>query len=332
MKRAECEGMSALTETIDVVVNEAAGGTHDTRVLQLAREDGTPLPAYRPGAHLDVYLPNGLVRQYSLCGPNAQASDYRLAVKRSSESRGGSEWLFNHAGNGTQLRIGMPRHAFGVDETAKHHILVAGGIGVTPILSMAYALQAAGKSYQFEYFVRSDADAVFRAEIMGSSLAGQTRIYPALAPDAVRERITDLLSASKAQSHLYVCGPAALMQMTAELARGALGDGNVHMEAFGPLAVANADEREFTVKLNTRGGVVTVPPGKSVLACLRDAGHEIESSCEVGVCGTCMMRVVEGEPDHRDSYLTDDERVAGTYFIPCVSRSKSPVLVLASDT
>ncbi|NLP65200.1 PDR/VanB family oxidoreductase [Paraburkholderia sacchari] len=323
--------MNALIETIEVVVGEAEGGTADTRVLKLVRLDGQPLPAYRPGAHVDVYLPDGLVRQYSLCGPNPQAPDYRIAVKRSSESRGGSEWLCSHAGNGSRLRIGMPRHAFGVNDMASHHILVAGGIGVTPILSMAYALQASGKSYQFEYFVRSDADTVFRNEIMASSLAAQTRIHPALAPQAVRERIARVLAASKAQSHLYVCGPAALMQSTAEQARGVLGDANVHMEAFAPPALPAAGERGFAVMLDTCGKTVEVPSGKSVLACLREAGHEIESSCEVGVCGTCMMRVIEGEPDHRDSYLTDDERMAGTYFIPCVSRSKSPVLVLASD-
>ncbi|WP_052409816.1 PDR/VanB family oxidoreductase [Paraburkholderia oxyphila] len=324
--------MNAWVETIEVVVREAAGGTDDTRVLRLARQDGAPLPAYRSGAHVDVYLPNDLVRQYSLCGPNPQASDYRIAVKRSSESRGGSAWLCGHAGNGTQLRIGLPRHAFGLDETAAHHILVAGGIGVTPILSMAYALQAAGKSFQFEYFVRSEADTVFRDEIMHSPLAAHTRIHPALAPDAVRERVAALLAEAKAQSHLYVCGPAALMQMTAGLARAALGDSNVHMEAFGPMAPAETGEREFVVKLDSCGVAVAVPPAKSVLACLRDAGHEIASSCEVGVCGSCMMRVIEGEPDHRDSYLTDDERMAGTHFLPCVSRSKSPVLVLARDT
>ncbi|CAB3783419.1 Phthalate dioxygenase reductase [Paraburkholderia caffeinitolerans] len=323
--------MNALIETIEVVVGEAEGGTDDTRVLKLARPDGEPLPAYRPGAHVDVYLPNGLVRQYSLCGPNAQAPDYRIAVKRASESRGGSEWLCGQAGNGTPLRIGMPRHAFSVNEAARHHILVAGGIGVTPILSMAYALQASGESYQFEYFVRSDADTVFRDEIMASPLAGQTRIHPALAPQAVRERIAELLAAAKAQSHLYVCGPEALMQTTAELARGVLGDANVHMEAFAPSALPATGERGFAVMLDTSGKTVEVPPGKSVLACLREAGHEIESSCEVGVCGTCMMRVIKGEPDHRDSYLTDDERVAGAHFIPCVSRSKSPVLVLACE-
>ncbi|WP_213305535.1 PDR/VanB family oxidoreductase [Paraburkholderia sacchari] len=323
--------MSNLTETIEVVVSAAAGGTNDTRVLRLTRQDGAPLPAYRPGAHVDVYLPNGLVRQYSLCGPNARAPDYRIAVKRSGESRGGSEWLYSRAGDGVRLRIGMPRHAFGVDDTARHHILVAGGIGVTPILSMAYALHASGKSYQFEYFVRSDADIVFRDEILASPLARQTRIHPALAPDAVRERIVDLLAASQAHSHLYVCGPPALMQTTAELARGVLGNANVHMEAFGPSVPVAAGERRFAVMLGTDGKAVEVPPDKSVLACLRDAGHVIESSCEVGVCGTCMMRVIEGEPDHRDSYLTEDERMEGTHFIPCVSRSKSPVLVLASD-
>ncbi|WP_233889451.1 PDR/VanB family oxidoreductase [Paraburkholderia flagellata] len=323
--------MSALTDTIEVVLSEAGGGTHDTRVFRLTRPDGASLPAWRPGAHVDVHLPNGLVRQYSLCGADAQAPDYRIAVKRSPESRGGSEWLCGHARDGARLRIGMPRHAFGVDERARHHILVAGGIGVTPILSMAYALQALGQPWQCEYFVRSEADIVFRDEILLSPLAGKTHIHPALAPDAVRERMTGLLAESKADSHVYVCGPTALMQLSAELARGVLGERNVHMEAFGPAAPCGADEHAFSVKLETWGKAISVPEGKSVLACLRDAGHEIGSSCEVGVCGTCMMRVIEGEPDHRDTYLTDEERMAGTHFLPCVSRSKSPVLVLASE-
>lgn len=322
--------MTDRTDTVEVLIEPADGGTHDTRVFRMRRRDGLPLPPYRPGSHIDVHLPNGLVRQYSLCGADCHAPEYRIAVKRSPVSRGGSAWLHDHACTGTALRIGLPRNAFALSDTAACHLLIAGGIGVTPILSMAHALHAAGRRYRFDYFARRDEDVVFRDEITAAApLAAHTRLHLGLGPEMARERVVTLLAGAAADTHVYVCGPSAFMQMTVELARAALGDANVHQEAFSAPDLSGTEDREFELRLEGRDGAIAVPPGKSALACLREAGLPVDSSCEVGVCGTCAMRVVAGELLHRDTYLTDDERAAGTVFLPCVSRARSAVLVLA---
>jgi vanillate O-demethylase ferredoxin subunit len=320
--------MSAGTDTIEVQITDVSAAADDTRAFWLARTDGAALPAYAPGSHIDVHLPGGLVRQYSLCGADACAPVYRIAVKREPASRGGSAWLHSAAQVGTRLRIGTPRNAFALSDMADRHLLIAGGIGVTPILSMAYALAVSRKPYTLAYFARGDASVVLRAEFERLPLAAHARIHAGLSPAATRDCVGSLLSAAVPGTHLYVCGPQAFMEMTVGLARNLLGEQCVHQESFGPAALAAGDEREFAVRLEGRSNAIPVPAGKTVLACLREAGFEIASSCEVGVCGTCMMRVLAGEPDHRDTYLTDDERAAGTCILPCVSRSKSPVLVL----
>jgi vanillate O-demethylase ferredoxin subunit len=320
--------MSAGTDTIEVRIIDVSAAADDIRVFRLARTDGAALPAYAPGSHIDVHLPSGRVRQYSLCGADASAPEYRIAVKREPASRGGSAWLHSAAQVGTRMRIGTPRNAFALSDTADQHLLIAGGIGVTPILSMAYALATSQKRYTLAYFARSDASVVFRTEFGRLPLADHARIHVGLSPAATRECIAGLLSAALPNTHLYVCGPPAFMEMTVGLARDMLGEPFVHQESFGPAVPVAGDEREFSVRLEGRSGAIPVPPGKTVLASLREAGFDLPSSCEVGVCGTCMMRVLAGEPDHRDTYLTDDERAAGTCFLPCVSRSNSSVLVL----
>lgn len=320
--------MSAGTDTIEVRITDVSAASDDTRVFSLARTDGAALPAYAPGSHIDVHLPIGLVRQYSLCGADASAPEYRIAVKREPASRGGSAWLHSAAQIGTRIRIGTPRNAFALSNKADHYLLIAGGIGVTPIFSMACALAASRAQYTLAYFVRSDASVVFREDFGRSPLADQSRIHAGLSPAATRECIAGLLSGALPNTHLYVCGPSAFMEMTVGLARNALGERFVHQESFGPAVPVDGDEREFLVRLAGEGNAIPVPAGQTVLVSLREAGFEIPSSCEVGVCGTCMMRVLAGEPDHRDTYLTDDERAAGTCFLPCVSRSNSSVLVL----
>lgn len=320
--------MSSGTETIDVRITEVSLPADDTRAFWLARSDGLPLPPYTPGSHIDVHLPDGLVRQYSLCGNDASASEYRIAVKLEPASRGGSVWLHRTARVGTQLRIGAPRNAFALNDAARHHMLIAGGIGVTPILSMAHALAASQESYSLTYFARSDASVVFRSELGRSPLAAQAHIHAGLSPDATRERVADLLSTALPDTHVYVCGPPAFMEMVVSLARAMLDEQRVHQESFGAAPLLAGGEHAFSVQLIGRDAAIPVPADKSVLACLREAGVDVASSCEVGVCGTCMMRVIAGEPDHRDTYLTDDERAEGTCFLPCVSRSKSRVLVL----
>jgi vanillate O-demethylase ferredoxin subunit len=295
------------------------------RVLELRPEGDAQLPSYEAGAHIDVTLGNGLVRQYSLCCRQPGGDAYRIAVKREPQSRGGSAWLHDEATVGMTLQIGQPRNAFALAPEADMHLLFAGGIGITPILSMAYALQRRGQPFQLYYFVREAAGAAFAAELQSGPLAGRVQVLASLSPEQTAASIRTLLSAHPAAgTHVYVCGPAPFMQTVAAEA----GQFVVHQESFGA-PPANADaETAFTLTLQRSGRQVQVAAGRTALACLQEAGVELDCSCEVGVCGTCRTTVLEGTPLHCDSVLSDDERQANNCFMPCVSRALTPVLVL----
>lgn len=295
------------------------------RVLELRPLGETQLPAYEAGAHIDLTLGNGLVRQYSLCCREPNGSAYRIAVKREPQSRGGSAWLHDEATVGTTLLIGQPRNAFALAPEAGMHLLFAGGIGITPILSMAYALQRRAQPFQLHYFVRDVAGAAFAAELQSGPLAGRVQVHAGLNPEQTAASIRSHLSMYPvAGTHVYVCGPAPFMQMVAAEA----GQLVVHQESFGaPLAGADGDA-PFTLALRRSGREVHVAAGRSALACLQEAGVALDCSCEVGVCGTCRTTVLEGTPHHFDSFLSDAERQANDCFMPCVSRARTPLLVL----
>jgi vanillate O-demethylase ferredoxin subunit len=295
------------------------------RVLELRSVGDAQLPSYEAGAHIDITLGNGQVRQYSLCCRQPGGDAYRIAVKREPQSRGGSAWLHDEATVGMTLQIGQPRNAFALAPEADMHLLFAGGIGITPILSMAYALQRRGQPFQLYYFVRDAAGAAFAAELQSGPLAGRVQVLAGLTPEQTAARIrTDLSTHPVAGTHVYVCGPAPFMQTVAAEA----GQFAVHQESFGA-PLANADiETAFTLTLHRSGRHVQVAAGRTALACLQEAGVELDCSCEVGVCGTCRTTVLEGTPLHCDSVLSDGERQANNCFMPCVSRALTPVLVL----
>src|SRR5450830_974920 len=240
-------------------------------IFELHTADGKALPAYQPGAHIDVTLGNGLVRQYSLCCDHPSPDRYRIAVKQEPQSRGGSAWLHAEAKEGDALQISAPRNAFSLAEAAGSHLLFAGGIGITPMLSMAYALLRDGADFHLHYFVRDDQSVAFRDELTGTSLAEHVSIHAGLSVDQT----------------------------------GAV------------IAAALTDGKE-----------IDVASGKTALACLQEAGIDVDCSCEVGVCGTCQTKVIEGIPDHRDGFLSEKEKASNLWFMPCVSRARTGVLVL----
>ncbi|MES2260010.1 MAG: PDR/VanB family oxidoreductase [Pseudomonadota bacterium] len=300
------------------------------RVLELRAADGSPLPQYQAGAHLDVSLGNGLVRQYSLCCKQPSGASYRIAVKREPQSRGGSEWLHSQARVGDTLRIGAPRNAFALAPDAPIHLLFAGGIGITPILSMAYELLRRGQPFRLAYFVRDEGNIAFAGEMAAMPLAAHTDIHAGLSPQENAAHIAVLLAEAPAGAQVYVCGPGPFMDAVVTQASTLLGAAAVHKESFGApaggISGAGADEAPFVLRLARSGRDIAVPAGRSALACLQDAGIDIDCSCEVGVCGTCRTTVLDGVPDHQDTVLSEQERQANDCFLPCVSRARTAVL------
>lgn len=299
----------------------------DICAFELVHAEGAPLPAFSAGAHIDVTLRDGLVRQYSLCNDPVESHRYLIAVLREAQSRGGSVAM--HAlEEGRVLEISEPKNHFPLHPHASHSVLVAGGIGVTPIVSMAEALDRAGASFEMHYCTRSMARTAFRDRLAEPRFAGRVHLYFDDAGESERLNLDTLLAHPHSDRHLYVCGPSGLIAATMEAAKAAGWDeANVHREFF---AAAPSQEcgGAFQVKLSSTGRVIDVAAGVTVIAALAEAGIDVPTSCEQGVCGTCLTGVLSGEPDHRDVYLMDDEKAANDRFLPCCSRSKSPMLVL----
>ena len=286
------------------------------------------MPPFTAGSHIDVMLRDGLVRQYSLCNHPSESHRYVIAVLRDAHSRGGS--IAMHAlEEGRLIDIGEPKNHFPLDARARHSLLLAGGIGITPIIAMAEALDHAGASFEMHYCTRSAARMAFRERLAEPRFAGRVHLYFDDAQAREQLRLDALLAQARADdTHLYVCGPAGFIAAAMDAAKAAgWGDANVHREFFAAPA-AEEGGGAFQVKVASTGRVIDVAPDVTVVAALAQAGVEVPTSCEQGVCGTCLTRVLSGEPDHRDVYLMDDEKAANDQFLPCCSRSKSPMLVL----
>ncbi len=295
----------------------------------LVSSDGKPLPSFSAGSHIDVYLPNGLVRQYSLCNDPGAAPHYQIGVLLDPMSRGGSQAMHEQIKVGDVLRISVPRNHFPLAHDAAHHLLLAGGIGVTPILCMAERLAMIGASFEVHYCTRSPERTAFRDRIAASSFADRVHFHFDDGPPAQLLNIAETVAWPKPGLHLYVCGPKGFMDavLGAARAKGWNSDA-LHFEFFTADVSPTGTEADFQVKLASSGQVIDVPADRSVVQALADAGVEVLVSCEQGVCGTCLTRVLEGEPEHRDSYLTPEEQAANDQFTPCCSRSRSPMLVL----
>jgi vanillate O-demethylase ferredoxin subunit len=295
--------------------------------LDLAALDGQALPPFTPGAHIDVDLGNGLVRQYSLCNAPDEQDRYGIAVLLEPKSRGGSAAV--HAlSAGDTIEIGAPRNLFPLAPEARHSILVAGGIGITPMLAMAHHLDAAGASFEMHYCARSPERMAFRQALETGRFANRVRLYFDTEPARGRFDPGQVLAGPEAGKHVYVCGPGGFITVVlAATAEHRWNETNVHREYFGAAPVASG-EQPFTVTLARLGTSVEVGPQETIVQALARSGVEISVSCEQGVCGTCLTRVLDGVPDHRDSYLMDREKAANDQILPCCSRAKSATLVL----
>jgi vanillate O-demethylase ferredoxin subunit len=297
--------------------------------FELVPAGGGTLPHFTAGSHIDVHMPGGPVRQYSISTGPDQTSAYRIAVKREPESRGGSKAMHETLNEGDLLNISAPRNNFALDESADKSILIAGGIGITPILSMVLRLEALGKPFELQYFSRSIQHTAFHQLLSQKKYAQSVGFHYALEPEAVRAYLRKYLWHRQQGAHLYLCGPRAFMDLVEQTAAVTWPPESVHLEYFTADSNALSGPRDtFIVKLACSGGEYRVTEDKTITQALAEHGIHIETSCEQGVCGTCLTGVLDGIPDHRDVFLTDEEREANDKMCTCVSRAQSDVLVL----
>ncbi|MBK1715043.1 PDR/VanB family oxidoreductase [Rubrivivax gelatinosus] len=300
----------------------------DVVLLDLAADDGSTLPAFAAGAHVELHLPNGLTRQYALCNAPEDSGRYCIAVLRDPASRGGSAWLHDEAAVGQTLRVGPPRSRFALVPAATHHVLVAGGIGIAPLICMAERLAVADASFELHYCARSATRAAFLERMACASWAPRVRLHLLDAPLAAPAVLDPVLDAHPPGSALYVCGPQGFMNWVLGAARAAgWHDRQLHCQHFGAAVTVAPHDADFEVLLAGTGRVVPVARGHSVVQALAAAGVVVPLSCGQGVCGTCQTRVLAGAPEHKDVFLTSAEREHGG-FMPCVSRARGARLIL----
>jgi vanillate O-demethylase ferredoxin subunit len=310
---------------LDVRIARREDAATDIVALELVAPDGRELPPFEAGAHVDVVVEPGLMRQYSLCNDPRERHRYRLGVLRDPASRGGSEGVHRHFTEGRLIRIGQPRNNFPLADDDRPAVLVAGGIGITPLLAMAHALHARGTPFVLHCCARSAERAAFTHELAASAFAASVRVHLDDGAPAQRFSLDEALADTR--GHLYVCGPEGFIEFVTQgaAARGWPGE-RVHVEHF--KAEVPQVGTAFTVVAARSGVTVDVPEGRSVAQALIQAGVDIPLSCEQGICGTCLVPVLEGTPEHRDEYQTDEEKAANTHMTPCCSRARSARLVL----
>lgn len=306
--------------------------TSDVAAFEIAPIDGLPLPVIEPGAHVEFVIERPgqppLVRHYSLCNGPGEAGHFVFGIKLEPQSRGGSAWIHGLK-EGDQVKLGDVRNLFPLSPTAQSHLLLAGGIGITPVLAMAQALAAESQDYQLHYFVRGDDHVAFRERLLDSHAAQRLHIHAGLDGAAVRTVLGDLLGSPASGAHAYCCGPGVFMDTVEEIASKRWPEEQLHFERFqaSPVVPAGGDTA-FELVAQRSGVQCIVAPGQTIIQALAAAGCEVMTSCEQGVCGTCLTKVLEGMPDHRDAYLSKAEKEAGKQIMPCVSRCKSQRLVL----
>jgi vanillate O-demethylase ferredoxin subunit len=313
--------MAAARDTLLLRVHAITYAAPGIHLFELRHVAAGELPAFTAGAHIDVHLANGLVRQYSLVNAPHERHRYLLGIKWDPASRGGSAWIHQNWRVGDTVHAGMPRNHFPLDEAASHSVLVAGGIGITPMLAMSARLQTVGLPWRLHYAVRTRADAV--------PLEGLDTDHVDLHADDERGGVMDvaaLVAAAPAGAHLYCCGPAPMIDRF-EVAATARPAGQVHVERFAPTALP-ATTGGFHVELARRRRRVFVPHGCSIADALRAEGIEVQTSCEQGICGTCETRVLAGRADHRDMLLSAEEKAANRVMMLCCSGSLDETLVL----
>ena len=313
------------TPWLNVTVARRTDVATDIIGLELTSTDGSTLPAYTAGAHVDVYVKSGVIRQYSLTGDPADRSKYRLGVLLDPTSHGGSIAIHRDFKVGEQIKIGHPRNNFPMGKNVAHTILFAGGIGVTPMLNMAYALNASGASWEMHYCGRTADRLAFTSEL--KRFGNRLQVHIDGSPDDQKLDINSVLAKATPDKHLYVCGPNGFMDFIVKSAQtNGWANDCIHLERFG--AEVSTDGTPFSVVAQKSGKVFDVRPGETISQKLAEHGIQVQVSCQSGVCGTCLTPVISGMPDHRDLVQTDVEKASNAQITVCCSRSKTKKLVL----
>jgi ferredoxin-NADP reductase len=315
---------TTLHARVHAIVLEAEG----IATFELRRANGEALPAFSGGAHIDVHVHPGCVRQYSLCNDPAERHRYVVAVQREEAGRGGSRAMHEELRIGQGLTISAPRNFFPVAGEARRHLLLAGGIGVTPMMAMAAELEARGADFFLHYCTRTPERTAFLARVGALAAAGRAAMHhdggdPTKGPD-----LGALLRDPAPGTHLYYCGPAGFMQAV-RAACAHWPAASVHCEYFSAPAepaAASASNHAFRIRLARTGIELDVPADRTIVDVLVEHDVFIETSCREGYCGTCLTRYLGGEPEHRDSVLDDDDRKE--FMLVCCSRARTPLLEL----
>lgn len=323
-----------MKETMQVRVARRIVETPDIIRLELRPADGGLLPPFSPGSHIDIKTPNGLVRQYSLCNNARETHRYVVGILRDKDSRGGSRSLHDEVFENTRLTISTPRNHFPL-RPEKRSLLIAGGIGITPLLCMAEALAWSRTAFELHYFARSSRQAGFLGWIDQASFRAE--VYTHFDKDAgqagpdVQAAFTSL-SAEEGRTEdveVYICGPYGFIESVRRQAADlGVAEDRIHYELFSPPEPTNKAGDSFEVRLARSGSRYVIPGDKSITEVLASHGVHIPMSCEEGVCGTCITNVISGVPDHRDCFFSEQEKAAGNQMMPCCSRAKSEELVL----
>ena len=313
---------------IDVRVKRISYEVDGISSYELVSAAGRDLDPFTAGGHIDIHLPNGMIRSYSLVNDQRERHRYVIAINREPAGRGGSRFLHDNLRVGAIVSVSRPRNNFALCEQVEHSILIAGGIGITPLLSMARRLDALGRSCELFYAARARHAAAFLDEIEVLGSKGFLKVHLDF-DDERSGRMFDLsviVDRAPAQAHLYCCGPQPMLEAF-EAATKERPAGQVHVEYF-QAREAPAIEGGFDVRLARSNRTIAVKAGKTILDALLDAGIAANHACSEGVCGTCETRVLEGIPDHRDQFLSKDEQASNKTMMICCSGARSGTLVL----
>jgi vanillate O-demethylase ferredoxin subunit len=301
-------------------------------LFELHPPPGQALPPFTAGAHIELQLQHEgrpLLRPYSLCNAPGETHRWQIAVLRVPASRGRSAAVHAQLQPGSRVHTSPPRNLFELVPGARHSLLLAGGIGITPLLAMAEALHAAGAGFRLHHATRSQARTPFIERLDQAPWRDRVVRHLDDSEEAQRLNFDRLLARPEPGTHLYVCGPQGFMDTALARAR-TLGwpEAQLHWESFGGDTAPQAGDRAFTLVLARSGVTLQVAAGCTAAQAIADAGVFLATSCEQGVCGTCLTPVLEGRPEHRDHYLTPEEQAAGDQFTPCCSRALSERLVI----
>lgn len=319
-----------MNDRFTVKIEKRWNETQEIIGLKLVALGNELLPRFSAGAHIDIVTPAGMVRQYSLCGKPTVQDHYIVGILRDPKSRGASINIHEKCHEGDTLEISAPRNHFPLHPSGKS-ILIAAGIGVTPILSMSEELQSSNRDFELHYFTRSKSSAAFLPRINASPYSHLSHCYFDNETPEHRPRLAEILNSPRKDSHVYICGPSGFIDFVRSVAKEyAWQETNIHIEHFSNQVTNSGSQNDgsFDVRIASSGKVFTIPKDQSITQILANNGISIPVSCQEGVCGTCITPILSGKPEHRDAYFSEEEKTEGKLIMPCCSRALSDELVL----